>query len=367
MMKKRTQLLGAVSAVALIAMSSAPAMAEGIAAGTIVTNTVNVDYQVGGVDQTTITATDQFAIDRRINVDVTFAGVTGGDAGTPLEVAPGQTGIAFAYDVTNLSNAAVDLDLNAVLAVNTNSNATITQVFVDENGNGAFDAGTDTVDYAAAMDADETRRVIVVVSIDSDAVDTETFQVDLNANAFESGTMSAGGTGDEISETASNSADASVVDTALVDDNSTFSLDADRDGSDTDRAFAEVSAANVTVIKSSLVVSDPVKGTSNPKAIPGAVIRYCIAVSNSGGGAAATAVSISDELPARLISTRARSVATPTCRSPAAKRPVTSRLGPRPPTATRMPMAAPTIRAPALFPARSTMWVSTQRWALPLT
>ena len=298
-MRKSTQLLGAVSAVALIAMSSTPAMAEGIRAGTVVTNTVEVDYQVGGVDQTQITATDQFSVDRRINVDVTFAGATGGASGTPLEVSPGEDGVALVYDVTNLSNDTVDLDLNALIVADASSRGTITAVFVDANGNGVVDGGEE-VDFLANVLADETRQVTVLVDIDIDSVDADTFQVDLNANAFVAGSMTGAGVGTEYTETGSNSADPSTVDTALVDGNSTFSFDADRDGSDSDRAFVEVAAANITVVKSSLIVSDPVNNTTNPKAIPGAVIRYCIAVSNGAGAADAENISISDALPGEV-------------------------------------------------------------------
>lgn len=42
----------------------------------------------------------------------------------------------------------------------------------------------------------------------------------------------------------------------------------------------------LTVVKSSAVVSDPFNATTNPKAIPGAVIRYTIDASNSANGAA---------------------------------------------------------------------------------
>lgn len=54
--------------------------------------------------------------------------------------------------------------------------------------------------------------------------------------------------------------------------------------------------ANLSVTKISSVVSDLVSG-SNPKAIPGSTIRYCITVSNNGSGTA-TAVSATDTLPA---------------------------------------------------------------------
>lgn len=52
-----------------------------------------------------------------------------------------------------------------------------------------------------------------------------------------------------------------------------------------------------TVAKSSQIISDPVNGTTNPKAIPGAVIRYCILVTN-GGTFTTTSLIITDSLPA---------------------------------------------------------------------
>ena len=54
---------------------------------------------------------------------------------------------------------------------------------------------------------------------------------------------------------------------------------------------------NLTIAKSSSVVSDPTNGTSNPKAIPGATMRYCILVTNNGSGTA-TGVNVADALPA---------------------------------------------------------------------
>jgi uncharacterized repeat protein (TIGR01451 family) len=38
------------------------------------------------------------------------------------------------------------------------------------------------------------------------------------------------------------------------------------------------------ITKTSTVLNDPVNGTSNPKRIPGATIRYCFTVENTGGG-----------------------------------------------------------------------------------
>ena len=58
-----------------------------------------------------------------------------------------------------------------------------------------------------------------------------------------------------------------------------------------------VSAPVLSVAKTSRIVSDGVSA-SNPKAIPGAVVEYCISVANGAGGATASGVVISDLVPA---------------------------------------------------------------------
>lgn len=58
-------------------------------------------------------------------------------------------------------------------------------------------------------------------------------------------------------------------------------------------------STTLAVTKTSWVLSDPVSGTSNPKAIPGATVRYCILVSNTGSSAA-TGVTATDPVPSTL-------------------------------------------------------------------
>lgn len=53
---------------------------------------------------------------------------------------------------------------------------------------------------------------------------------------------------------------------------------------------------SLTVAKTSTAISDPKNGTTNPKAIPGATVRYCVSISNSGSVAAST-VTLIDTLP----------------------------------------------------------------------
>ncbi len=59
--------------------------------------------------------------------------------------------------------------------------------------------------------------------------------------------------------------------------------------------------ANLTVTKTSTLVSDPVNGTSNPKMIPGALVDYVITVTNAGTGAVdANTITMIDPIPTTL-------------------------------------------------------------------
>ena len=53
---------------------------------------------------------------------------------------------------------------------------------------------------------------------------------------------------------------------------------------------------NLTIAKTSILITDPVNGTTGPKAIPGATMRYCILVTNNGSGTA-TGINVADPLP----------------------------------------------------------------------
>ena len=57
--------------------------------------------------------------------------------------------------------------------------------------------------------------------------------------------------------------------------------------------------ATLTVAKSSTVLEDPVNGTTDPFFIPGATVRYCILITNTGQANAAN-VSANDNLPATI-------------------------------------------------------------------
>lgn len=282
-MKTTKQLLGAVSALALIAMSSAPALAAGTSAGDTITNNVSVSYNVGGVTQTAETASDSFTVDRRVNVTVSYVGPT-------TSVSPGEQNAAIAFDVTNSSNDTIDLDLATALASGTGANIANFQVYLDD-GDNVFDSGDTLVTYLDEVAEDDIVRVFVIADIGLNAVNADVFDVTLTANAHAAGT--AGTLGAELVGTAG--ANTTGVDTVLFD--GAGDTDVANDGAFSDTGTYTVAGAMVTVAKSSRVVSDPVNLTTNPKAIPGATVEYCITVSNASGAATATNVDVSDDLP----------------------------------------------------------------------
>ena len=74
--------------------------------------------------------------------------------------------------------------------------------------------------------------------------------------------------------------------------------------------------AALQIVKTSAVVSDPVNGTTNPKLIPGAIVRYTITVTNAGDGPVdASTIILTDQLPLQ-IATQVASLPTFTDGSP---------------------------------------------------
>lgn len=284
-MKTTTQLLGAVSAFALVVMSSAPALAAGTSAGDTITNNVSVTFDVGGVTQNAQTDSDTFTVDRRVNVTVNYVG-------TATNVTPGEDDAVIVFDVTNLSNDTIDLALSTALNAGTAANIDNYRIYADTNGNEEFDAGDTLVTYLDEVAEDETIRVFVLADIGLNAVNDDDFDVTLTADAHLGGGADALGN-ELLSSTGAN--DVNGIDTVLFD--GAGDTDADNDGAFSDTGTYTVAGAVITLAKSSTVVSDPVNGTTNPKAIPGATVEYCITVANASGAATATDVNVVDDLP----------------------------------------------------------------------
>jgi uncharacterized repeat protein (TIGR01451 family) len=282
-MKQAKQLLGTVSAVSLIAFTSAPALAAGTDAGDLITNNVSVSYDVGGVTQTPETASDTFTVDRIVDVTVAEVG------GAATSVSPGETQAATTFTVTNNSNDTVDFALDSAQSVADDFNVSNVQFYVDD-GNGTFGPEDTLVTFLDEVPEDATVTVHVVGDVPITAMNGDTAEIFLIADAHEAG--GAGVLGTEHTDTAG--ANTAGIDTVLAD-LGTPNDDGANEGDHSDMDSYVVAAADLSVAKTSTVISDPVNGTTNPKAVPGAVVEYCITVSNAAGAALATNVVINDD------------------------------------------------------------------------
>ena len=293
-MNRINRLLGTVGAAALVVTSASPAFAGGTAAGSTITNTVTVNYQVGTVAQTATGASNTFTVDRKVNLTVAEVGTT------TTQVSPGQSAAVTTFTVTNTSNATLDFALVAAQQTggagahsNTdNFDVTNVKIYVDSNGNGSYDAGTDTlVTFLDELAADASKTVFVVADIPLGHVTNDVAAVTLTATGREGGTAASQGAA--LTET--TTANTAGMDTVFAD--GAGAGDAARNADFAAKDDYTVLAAALSISKLSTVISDPLNGSTNPKAIPGATIEYCIVVSNAAGSATATNVAISDPLP----------------------------------------------------------------------
>ncbi|UAB77731.1 hypothetical protein INR77_13225 [Erythrobacter sp. SCSIO 43205] len=273
--------------IAILAAGASPALADGTSAGTTITNTATVDYQINGISQTQEIGTGSFTVDRKINVTVARLDTTA------TSVTPGESDAVVTFTVTNVSNAAVDFDLGVAQSATDDFDLSNVRIFLDDGATpGVFDGSDTQITFLDEIAEDETVTVFVVGDVNVAQTDGQTADVILTADAHEAGGI--GTLGAEI--TASSGGDTAGVDTVLADGAGETDSAAQGDFSALDSY--EVSAASLTVLKSSVVISDPVNSTTNPKAIPGATVQYCIAVENAADAATAQSVVVTDTLPA---------------------------------------------------------------------
>jgi uncharacterized repeat protein (TIGR01451 family) len=249
------------------------------------------------VNQNQISASDNIIVDRKINLVVAEVGTV------TTSVTPGQVNAVTTFTVTNTSNATIDVGLTAAqLAGGTAAHGgtdafdvTGLSMFVDTNANGTYDAGTDTaITYIDELAADAVRTIFLVGTAPLSATNLQVAGVTLTGQAQASGT--AGTQGANLTATAG--ANTAGVDTVLADGTG-LAGDIASDGRSSDDDDYTVTAPLMTVFKTSRVISDPINGTTNPKAIPGAVVEYCLIAVNGAGGGTATNVGLSDPLPAQ--------------------------------------------------------------------
>jgi uncharacterized repeat protein (TIGR01451 family) len=271
------------------------ALAAGTVSGTQINNTATVNYQVGGVAQTAVNSNQaQFVVDNRVDHTVTEVDGAAVNVGTGAPNAvttfkltnTGNTAQAYVLAPTNLTGGTLftrtdNIDMNNVrrfvsTAACSTSSATPT-----------FNSATDTATQVNTLAADACVYVFIVADTPNTATNGQVANVRLTATAAVN--QPAGGTLVTQTENPGTADGAMTVDVVFADVgvNATRAVFAD------DQYFVQTAA--LSVAKASTVVSDPFN-SSNPKAIPGAVVEYGIALTNSGS-VAATVVTITDPIP----------------------------------------------------------------------
>lgn len=329
------RLLLASSAASLLAAGTAYADNSLTEAGTSVSNTFTLDYNVGTTAQPTITNNDVsppvgaevqgtptlFTVDRKVDHVVT---ATNSVLGTP----PGTTA-ALTFELLNEGNddQAYSFSLNDSDDGGTTFDATgvTIEYYVDTSGTGDFSAVTDgdftsitatpigTAAGSAFVTTDIPKGDIVLIkvtgTVDSAINDGQTDDITIVAEARDpldwivetsatpaAVTAASGGTNDIVGN----------AQNVLADDTGVATLESDSDGLHAATGVIRVDAPDLTAIKSVVAISEdntscaskPVE--ANAKAIPGACIEYVITVTNTGSTAAARNLAIEDILPAEV-------------------------------------------------------------------
>jgi len=309
-MKRSTHMaswLARLVASATVVLISPHAFAAGTDAGTTISNQAQVDYAVGGAAQTFIlsdpagnsvpgagqgTATT-FVVDNRVDFSLVESGLAGH---TP--VTPGQNGEFVQFTLQNTGNSTQDFRLVAsnLLAAfgpvngltDTEDDMSALTVYVDNDANG-LDTGIDQA-FVDELAEDGSVDIYVVANADLTLANGDIANINLQAVVADAG---AAGLGADTQDDVGN-ADTAGIDVVFAEGGSLGDgiLDA-QDG-------FTVSSAALSITKTATLISDPFNNTTNPKAIPGAVVEYVITVSNATGGSAADNIVITDTLSADI-------------------------------------------------------------------
>ena len=183
-MKNRTTLVSSAAilrlliALAIACAVSTPATAQ-TPGGTAITNQASASYSDGTNTYDTISNT----------VTVTVSNVSGlaitPDAGSNPTVVAGQTGVIYNFTVTNTGNFSDQVHFlasGASASLSGSSPATITNVVIDINNDGAIDGGDTLLTGGAAVDSafiaqNASIHVLVEVSVNVGATAGQTVQV----------------------------------------------------------------------------------------------------------------------------------------------------------------------------------------------
>jgi len=294
---------------------SGHAFAIGTAANTNIENEATLTFTVNSVPQELQRDTAEFVVDNKIDLNLVW------NDGSATKAVPKENNVAISYRIYNAGNSLQSYKLTAThmgtdgTAVGSSGYSTeyqngaspavafpatpgYTYSFYQEDGTTAgFQIGEDTNLGAAAITGDiapvatqadlsdvakGTIIYLVVSNILDDAFDADILGFELTADAYTSSTA----TTPNVAEVQDTGADIANQVQAVF-------ADTGKDGEETTQSAIEIESAKLAITKSVEVISDPFS-SSNPKAIPGATLRYTIELSNTGRLAADSVQVIED-------------------------------------------------------------------------
>lgn len=293
------------ASVMMLGMSGAWAL--GTTAGTVIENNATLSYSAGGVQQPDVNATitgsnssaDSFVVDKKIDM------ILETDDSDQIEVTPGQTNRVTHYTFKNEGNSDQNFTFSSSNLANGEEadydndadNENVSNRVIRCTGgtpNPATSAADGTVTVEVAEDATLTCTLSVTIPSAPTGADGDVMNVELLATAVDaSGNDEQETSGSDTpgsvdivfadGETIHNGSAAGNLGDTAAEDNSTKG-DTAGDGKDAARSGYIIVTPVLSVTKTSCVVSDPVNNTTNPKRIPGAIIRYMFDIDNTGTG-----------------------------------------------------------------------------------
>ena len=254
----------------------------GTGAGTTISNTASVSYEVGGATVNADSDPVTITVQELINVTIISQ-----DSGN-VSVSSPETGAKLKFQVTNTGNGDEAFIFNQVGLGNTAANrfeAIPSKIYIDD-GDGVFDPSID-VEYdnsAPTSIAPDDSITIWVTSDIPDSLnnnDTSQVQVSASSKTFSDDGQDSPNAGDVVTGGGTSSTDAVYGSAAAnADDTATF----------------VVSAIEVSIVKGIISITDQF-GTSQP--VPGAEVVYSLTVTVTGTGDAES-VTVTDSLPDEL-------------------------------------------------------------------
>jgi uncharacterized repeat protein (TIGR01451 family) len=252
----------------LCLLAAADARALGTPAGTPITNTATVTYDLGA-GSFTQSASSVFTVDERIDVTVTWL-----DA-TPVSVAPADADRLLTFLVTNTGNGneAFALAVDALL-LGDQFDPTNARIYLDANASGVYEPGVDPLYQAGLNDpllaADAARRVFVLADIPPAVLNGDRGDAQLAATS-----LTGGVTGTIVAGAGDLGTDAVI-------------------GGGTSNRIGSYLVSDLFVSIAKTAVVTDLGGGATPA--PGSTITYTLVVTPNGTGTLSNVV-ITDALP----------------------------------------------------------------------